>query len=102
MPETDSLARELRAAVLAGDHPKAMRLAVQYTEAVRTSWMKLDAPGRKASRLPRQSVELLHWVREMTLMHRGMTGEHLKILAKATRYQTARALYLQSAALAER
>ena len=102
MPQTDSLARELRAAVLAGDHPKAMRLAVQYTEAVRADWVVLNAPEREASRLPQQSVELLNWVREMTLMHRGMTGEHLKVLARASRYQTARALYLQSSALAER
>lgn len=98
----DNLARNLRAAVLAADHEKATRLAVEYTEALAAYWMTLDAQARSVSSLPRQSLELLTWVREMTLMQRAMNSQHLKLLAKASRYQTARALYLQSAALGAR
>ena len=96
----DDLARRLRAAVLAADHERAARLTVEYTQALQAAWNALDAPSRSVSALPKQSLELLTWVREMTLMQRAMTGEHLKLLARTSRYQTARALYLQSAALA--
>jgi hypothetical protein len=101
-PGLDHLARELRAAALASDHDKAARLSVEYTEAVREYWVGLPAGQRAGSALPSQSLELLRWVREMTIMQRGMTAEHLRLAAKASRYQTARALYLQSAALEAR
>lgn len=100
MPQPlDNLASELRAAVLAADHEKAARLSAEYTEALRVHWTALSARERGASQLPKQSLELLNWVREMTLMHRAITAEHLKLLGQMSRYQTARALYLQSAAL---
>lgn len=100
MQETaDILALQLRAAVLAGDHPAALRLVAAYGEALREYWIGL-APGERAvSTLPRQSLELLKWVRDMTLTQRAMTSEHLRIVHKAMRYQTARAQYLQAAAL---
>jgi len=98
----DNLALELRAAVLGGNHEKAARLTVEYAAAVREYWTALPASGRGASVIPRQSLELLRWVREMTIMQRGMTGEQLRIVEKSMRYQTARAHYLESAALESR
>ena len=95
----DSLARQLRAAVLGNDHPAALRLVVEYTAALRDYWTSLAPAERSASPVPQQSLELLKWVRDMTLMQRAMTGEHLKIVARSMRYQTARAQYLRSAAL---
>lgn len=103
MPQLpDNLARELRAAVLASDHPRATRLTAEYVGALAEYWTALSAEEQAVSLLPRQSLELLAWVREMTLMQRAMTGEHLKLVSKAMRYQTARAVYSQSAALAAR
>ena len=98
----DDVARELRAAVLAADHEKVARLTVEYARAVAAYWMSLDPKARDASAVPKQSLELLTWVREMALMQQAMAGEHLKLIGKAMRYQTARSLYLQSAALAAR
>jgi hypothetical protein len=99
LPQSDKLACDLRAAVLAGNHEKAERLAVQYTEAVHQRWMLLPAGERAASSLPKQSLELLTWVREMTIMQQAIAAQHLAVVEKASRYQTARALYLRSAAL---
>jgi hypothetical protein len=98
-PAPDNLARELRAAVLAGDHAKATRLTVEYTAALREHWMTLSAEQRAASGLPKQSLELLGWVRDMTIMQQAMAAQHLAMVEKASRYQTARASYLRSAAL---
>ena len=39
------------------------------------------------------------WVREMTIMQQALAAQHLAVVEKASRYQTARALYLRSAAL---
>jgi hypothetical protein len=96
----DRLAHELRAAVLASDHARAADLAVKYTEALHQYWLQLPAQARASSGVPKQSLELLNWVREMTIMQRAMAAEHLRMIVKASRYQAARALYLQSAALA--
>jgi hypothetical protein len=98
----DDLALKLRAAVLANQHERAARLTVEYTEALRQYWMTLSAPERAASPLPKQSLELLTWVREMTVMQRALAAEHLGMINKASRYQTARKQYLQSAVLATR
>jgi hypothetical protein len=99
MPQqSDKLARELRAAVLAENHEKAELLAAQYTDAVHQQWMLLPAGERAASPLPKQSLELLTWVREMTIMQQALAAQHLAVVEKASRYQTARALYLRSAA----
>ena len=99
MPEPlDNLARELRSAVLASDHEKATRLTVEYTEALGRQWTALSREQRAASPLPRQSRELLNWVRKMTLMQQAMAAANLSAVEKASRQLTARALYLQSAA----
>jgi hypothetical protein len=101
MPQPqDNLALELRAAVLASDHEKAARISVEYTEALSGHWMTLSPEQRATSPLPQQSLELLTWVREMTILQQALTAQHLAIVEKASRYQTARALYLRSAALA--
>jgi hypothetical protein len=103
MPQPpDNLARDLRAAVLASDHEDATRLAVEYTEALREHWTQLSPQERAVSPLPKQSLELFAWVRQMTIMQQALAAEHLSIIEKASRYQTARALYTQSAVLFDR
>ena len=100
MPQPqDNLARDLRAAVLANDHEKATRLTVEYTAAVREHWSALSLPERAASPLPKQSLELFAWVREMTILQQALAAQHLAAVEKASRYQAVRALYLRSAAL---
>jgi hypothetical protein len=98
-PILDNLAHELRAAVLGGDHEKAAHLTMEYTEAVGRHWLLLSPGERAASPMPKQSLELLAWVRQMTLMQQAMTAAHLGLVAKASRHLTARNLYLQTAAL---
>jgi len=100
MPQLlDNLARELRAAVLGSDHEKATGLTVEYTEALRQHWTLLSKEERAASSLPEQSGELLNWAREMTLMQHAMAAGHLAMVEKASRQLSARARYLQLAAL---
>jgi len=101
-PAPDNLAHQLRAAVLASDHPTALRLVVAYSEALRQYWTALAPAERAASTTPQQSLELLKWAHDMTLAQRGMTGEHLRMVEKSMRYQTARMEYLQSARLESR
>lgn len=98
----DNLAHQLRAAVLGSDHAAVQRLAVEYSAALREYWTALEPGERAVSAIPQQSLELLKWVRDMTLMQRAMLGEHLRIVEKSRRYQTARAQYLQSARLEPR
>ncbi len=95
----DDLARELRAAVLGSDHTKAARLSVEYTAAVQRHWTALSNGERAASSLPKLSIELLTWAREITLMQQAMAARHLSDVETACRQLTARALYLQTAAL---
>ena len=100
MPQPlDDLARGLRAAVLANHHEKAQRLTEQYTTALREYWLSLPRQERNTSPLPKQSVELLNWAREMTIVQHALTAQHLAAVEKASRYQIARSIYLQSAAL---
>lgn len=100
MPQQpDNLAQKLRAAVLASDHEKAARVTLEYTEAVRQQWTSLTPEQRRASLLPGQSIELLTWVREMTLMQQAIVSDHLAAVEMASRYQNARAVYLRSAAV---
>jgi hypothetical protein len=89
----------LRAAVLAGNHEKAERAVAQYAESVKKYWMVLPPAERAVSPLPRQSIELLTWAREMTLMQQAMAAEHLSMAERASRSLTARARYLQLSAL---
>ena len=100
MPQPlDNLSRALRAAVLANHHEKAERLAEEYTAALREHWMSLPLQERATSPLPKQSIELLNWAREMTIVQQALAAQHLAVVEKASRYQIARSLYLQSAAL---
>jgi len=101
-PRPDNLARELRAAALASDHEKAARLTLQYSAALQQHWTTLSASERAASPIPKQSLEMLTWVRDMTIMQQALAAQHLAAVEKASRYQTARALYLRSAALEAR
>jgi len=100
MPQPlDSLACQLRAAVLASDHEKASRLTVEYSAALAHFWTGLPKEERAASSLPKQSLELLNWVRDMTLMQQAMAAQHLALAQNANRRLTARALYLETSAL---
>ena len=72
---------------------------MEYAEALGWHWTTLSANERAASPLPKQSRELLNWARKMTLMQQAITAAHLSAVEKAGRQLTARALYLQLAAL---
>jgi hypothetical protein len=98
----DDLAHQLRAAVLGSDHPAAQRLVVEYVEALREYWAALGPVERAASTIPQQSLELLNWVHDITLMQRGLLGQQRRIVEKSKRYQTARTQYLQTARLEPR
>ncbi len=78
------------------------RLVAEYSVALRQYWTALAPAERAVSTVPQQSLELLKWVRDMTLMQRRMLGEQRKIVDQSLRYQTARAQYLQSARLETR
>lgn len=95
----DNLARDLRDAVLGEDHAKATLLTVEFGEAMRAHWMTLSSEQRAASQLPKLSFELLTWVREMTLMQHELAAQHLAIVQQAGRAVSARATYLETAAL---
>jgi hypothetical protein len=86
----DKLAKELRSAVIAGDHVRANRTVPKYAEALRQFWETLPASDRAVSTLPRLSQELLSWARGMTLVQRTMAAEHLVLVQKIGRYQQAR------------
>ena len=100
MPQAqDNLARDLRTAVLGSDHNQAARIAEQYTAALSRQWELMSDAERASSSLPKQARELLTWAREMTLVQQALLAEQLSIVEKASRYLTARALYLRSAGL---
>jgi hypothetical protein len=100
MPQPqDNIARELRAAVLGNDHQQAERLAVAYTGALAEHWITLSADERAASSLPKQSLELLIWVRDMTLVQQAMAADQLALVERTGRRLTARAHYLECATL---
>ncbi|HTW66610.1 MAG TPA: hypothetical protein VME17_18440 [Bryobacteraceae bacterium] len=100
MPQPpDNLARDLRAAVLVGDHLQATRLAGDYAQAVRHQWEHMSKEERASSTIPRQSRELLTWATGVTAMQHKMAGQHLAALEMAHRYLSARANYARSAAL---
>jgi hypothetical protein len=92
MPERlDRIARELRSAVLAGDHVLAERLASEYREALAEAWQGLPQSVRAASPLPAQARETLTWARGMTIVQRAMLAEQLAVLDKSIRYASDRA-----------
>jgi hypothetical protein len=85
----DKLSHQFRAAVLAGDHLGAERLASQYVEALREMWEYLPERERATSLVPKQAWELLAWARDVTIAQRAIAHEQLAILEKACRYQPA-------------
>ena len=85
--QLDNLARQLRSAVLAGDHAGAERVVSEYTQALRHVWDTMSEPQRAASPLPNQVVELWAWAREMTLVQRALAAEHLAIVRTASHYE---------------
>ena len=98
MPQPpDDLARELRAAVLASDHESATRLTLEYTEALRDHWSELSTAQQAASTLPKQSLELLNWVRDMALMHHAIASRQLAMVEAAQRNLAVRSLYSEAA-----
>lgn len=100
MPQAlDNIASRLRAAVLQSDHNNARRLTAEYTHAVRRCWEALSPAERTRSELPKLSIELLTWVRQMTLLQQAIAAQHLAIAEKVGRYQKARAVYVRAAAL---
>ena len=81
------LARQFRAAILAGDHISAMTLAEAYGNALEPYWTNLNDADRANSQVPSTARELLTWAREATLIQRSMVGNQLTVLDKAIRYQ---------------
>ena len=85
------LSRELRAAVVGGDHSGAQTLASAYVEAVRSLWESW--PEEKRSRCPSlaEARELLPWALEATLIQRGLYGDQFTALQMASGYRQSRA-----------
>jgi hypothetical protein len=79
--------RELKAAVIAGDHARAERATAAYVEALRQHWESLPKKERGNSPVPARARELLAWAREMTIIQRTLTCDQLAILQKASRYE---------------
>jgi hypothetical protein len=87
----DRLSRELRSAVLAGDHMLTERLVLEYAVAVQQVWESLAESDRGASPLPNTVRELLTWARGMTVVQRAIASEQLAVVEKAVRYKSSRA-----------
>ena len=104
-PQSDNLA--LRACVprcWPSDHEKAERVWPSNTP-MRLAPALDAAPGLGSApyRLfPNNPWNCSRWVRDMTIMQQALAAQHLAVVEKASRYQTARALYLRSAAFEAR
>ena len=85
--------------MLAGDHARAGQLVQEYSEALQALWLALPEGDRASSDIPRQACELLAWAREMTLVQRALTSQHLAIVETASRYKAAAAAQGQSSAI---
>lgn len=92
---SDDIARDLRGAILTGDHAEASRLAEQYQRALAGEWQGMSQRERAASDLPRRSRELLTWATGVARMQHTMAGQHLAALGMAQQYLKARANYAQ-------
>jgi hypothetical protein len=84
----DRASRELRAAVIAADHPRAENAVHRYVEAVRHAWTALPDEERSGSAIPARACELLAWARQMTLIQRSLTADQHDVLQKASRYHS--------------
>ena len=89
LPALDKVSKDLRSAVIAGDHRRAAGLAVEYTSVVKQVWESFSDAERTASTLPVTSRELFSWVREMTMVQRALAADHLVFLQKIKRYRQA-------------
>jgi len=83
----DNISRELRAAVLAGDHALAERRFCEYAQTVAQIWRALSESDRRASTLPQTVHELITWIRGMTIVQRAISAEQLAAVEQALRYQ---------------
>ena len=79
--------RELKAAIIGGDHAQAEQAVTGYVEALQHYWESLAGTERDSSPVPARARELLTWAREMTLIQRSLTADQLTVLQKASRYQ---------------
>jgi hypothetical protein len=86
----DRLSRDLRSALLGGDHVLANRLVAEYTAALRELWESMPESERAASSIPEQARELLTWARDMTVVRRAIDAAQLAVVNKASRYSAAR------------
>ena len=86
----DSISRDLRSALLGGDHVLANRLVPEYTDALRELWESMPESERAASSIPEQARELLTWARDMTVVRRAIDAAQLAVVQKASRYSAAR------------
>jgi len=85
-PPLDALMLEVRSAVLAGDHVAVGRLAEEYAQALSHFWEPLSDVERANSTVPEQALQLLAWTREMAIIQRALTADHMAIVEKASRY----------------
>ena len=84
------ISRELRSALLGGDHVLANRLVSEYADAVREFWESLPESERAASSIPREAHELLAWARDLTVVRRAIDAAQLAVVQKAGCYSAAR------------
>jgi hypothetical protein len=85
-----NISRELRSALLGGDHVLANRLVSEYTDALRELWERMPESDRAASSIPQQTRELLTWAHDMTVVRRAIDAAQLAVVEKAGRYNAAR------------
>lgn len=88
-PALDKVSKDLRSAVMTGDHLRAGRFALEYTNVAQQVWESLSEAERAASTLPVTAAELFTWAREMTIAQRALAADHLVLVQKIIRYQHA-------------
>jgi hypothetical protein len=80
----DKVSRELRTAVLGGDHVLAGQLASEYMGALGQLWESLPESERAAAR------DLLVWAHQMTVVQRAIAAAQLAVIEKASQYNVDR------------
>jgi len=86
----DKISRELRSALLGGDHVLATRLVSGYADALRELWERMPESDRAGSSIPQQARELLTWAHDMTVVRRAIDAAQLAVVQKAGLYNAAR------------
>lgn len=79
-------ARELRSAIIVGDHALAQQLATAYVDALRTLWESMPEEQRSVSMLPSEARALLLWAHQSTLIQKAIAADQLAVAQKALRY----------------